>query len=60
MINPRSIQEVKDAVRIEEVLGEFLDLKRKGPRYLGLCPFHDDHNPSFGVKLASETGRWEA
>ena len=49
MINPRSIQEVKDAVRIEEVLGEFLDLKRKGPRYLGLCPFHNEKTPSFNV-----------
>jgi DNA primase len=49
VINPRSIQEVKDAVRIEEVLGEFLDLKRKGPRYLGLCPFHNEKTPSFNV-----------
>jgi len=40
---------VKDAVRIEEVLGEFLDLKRKGPRYLGLCPFHNEKTPSFNV-----------
>jgi hypothetical protein len=25
---------------------------------VGLCPFHDDHNPSFGVKLTSERGLW--
>lgn len=49
MIQPHSIQQVKDAVRIEEVLGEFLDLKRKGPRYLGLCPFHNEKTPSFNV-----------
>lgn len=49
MITPRSVQQVKDAVRIEEVLGEFLDLKRKGPRYLGLCPFHNEKTPSFNV-----------
>jgi DNA primase len=36
-------------VRIEDVLGEFLDLKRKGPRYLGLCPFHNEKTPSFNV-----------
>jgi antitoxin component YwqK of YwqJK toxin-antitoxin module len=30
LITPRSVQQVKDAVRIEEVLGEFLDLKRNG------------------------------
>lgn len=49
MITPQSVQQVKDAVRIEEVLGEFLDLKRKGPRYLGLCPFHNEKTPSFNV-----------
>lgn len=49
MISPNSVQQVKDAVRIEEVLGEFLDLKRKGPRYLGLCPFHNEKTPSFNV-----------
>ncbi len=49
MITPNSIQQVKDAVRVEEVLGEFLDLKRKGPRYLGLCPFHNEKTPSFNV-----------
>lgn len=49
MITPHSIQQVKDAVRIEEVLGEFVQLKRKGPRYLGLCPFHNEKTPSFNV-----------
>ncbi len=49
MITPASIQRVKDAVRIEEVLGDFVALKRKGPRYLGLCPFHNEKTPSFNV-----------
>jgi len=49
VISPRSVQQVKDVVRIEEVLGDFLDLKRKGPRYLGLCPFHNEKTPSFNV-----------
>lgn len=49
MITPNSIQQVKDAVRIEEVLGDFVQLKRKGPRYLGLCPFHNEKTPSFNV-----------
>ncbi len=49
MIQPHSIQQVKDAVRIEEVLGDFVQLKRKGPRYLGLCPFHNEKTPSFNV-----------
>lgn len=49
MITASSIQQVKDAVRIEEVLGDFINLKHKGPRYLGLCPFHNEKTPSFNV-----------
>lgn len=49
MITPGTIQKVKDVVRIEEVLGDFVALKRKGPRYLGLCPFHNEKTPSFNV-----------
>ena len=49
MIQPHAIQQVKDASRVEEVVGEFVALKRKGPRYLGLCPFHNEKTPSFNV-----------
>jgi len=49
MIAPHAIQQVKDAARVEEVVGEFVALKRKGPRYLGLCPFHNEKTPSFNV-----------
>jgi len=49
VISARTVQQVKDVVRIEEVLGDFVALKRKGPRYLGLCPFHNEKTPSFNV-----------
>ncbi len=49
MIVPHAIQQVKDAARVEEVVGEFVALKRKGPRFLGLCPFHNEKTPSFNV-----------
>jgi DNA primase len=49
MIAPQAIQQVKDAARVEEVVGEFVALKRKGPRFLGLCPFHNEKTPSFNV-----------
>jgi DNA primase len=49
VIQPHAIQQVKDAARVEEVVGEFVALKRKGPRYLGLCPFHNEKTPSFNV-----------
>lgn len=44
------IQRVLEAVRIEEVVGEFVELRKKGARYIGLCPFHDDrHATNFVV-----------
>ncbi|MBK7555740.1 MAG: DNA primase [Flavobacteriales bacterium] len=49
MIRPDAIQQVKDAARIDEVVGQFVNLKRKGPRFLGLCPFHNEKTPSFNV-----------
>ena len=44
------IERVLDAAKIEEVVGDFVELKKKGVRYLGLCPFHADrHIGSFVV-----------
>lgn len=42
-------QRVKDASDIVRIIGEVVALKPKGREYAGLCPFHDDHNPSMGV-----------
>ena len=44
------IEKLLDSLRIEEVVGEFVDLKKSGSSYKGLCPFHADTNPSFSVK----------
>ena len=44
------IERILETAKIEEVVGEFVTLKKKGVRYLGLCPFHDDrHLGSFVV-----------
>lgn len=44
------IEKIIDAASIEEVVGDFVDLKKKGVRYIGCCPFHDDrHAGSFVV-----------
>lgn len=42
-------QRVRDASDIVDVVGEHVTLKAKGREYVGLCPFHDDHNPSMAV-----------
>ena len=44
-----SIQRVKEAVDMVEVVGARTDLRRVGQRWTGLCPFHDERTPSFGV-----------
>lgn len=44
------IERILDTAKIEEVVGDFVTLKKKGVRYLGLCPFHEDrHLGSFVV-----------
>lgn len=40
---------VRDASDIVQIVGDHLTLKAKGREYVGLCPFHDDHNPSMAV-----------
>ena len=52
MISPKSIEIVKEAARVEEVLGEFIDLRRAGVNMKGRCPFHDEKTPSFVVSPA--------
>lgn len=49
MISKDSIQTIREAARIEEVVGDFVNLKRRGVNLLGLCPFHDEKTPSFTV-----------
>jgi DNA primase len=44
-----SIERLKDAVDMVELVSARTDLKRVGSRYTGLCPFHDERTPSFSV-----------
>lgn len=52
MIDQLTIEKIRDAARIEEVVGDFVTLKRAGVNLKGLCPFHDDRTPSFIVSPA--------
>lgn len=49
MIRPETIQSIIEIARIEEVIGDFVSLKKRGSNYLGLCPFHNEKTPSFSV-----------
>jgi len=49
LISKRSIQQVLDTARAEDVVEDFVNLKRRGSNLIGLCPFHDEKTPSFTV-----------
>ena len=49
MISRRTIDRVFDLAQVDEVVGEFVNLKKRGANLLGLCPFHDEKTPSFTV-----------
>jgi DNA primase len=49
MISRSIIERILDATKIEDVIGEFVTLHRSGRFYKGLCPFHEEHTPSFTV-----------
>lgn len=52
MIDRTTVQKILDAAKIEEVVGDFVTLKRRGVNYIGLCPFHNEKTPSFTVSPA--------
>ena len=52
MIKDSSVQEVLQTARIEDVVGDFVNLKRRGANLIGLCPFHGEKTPSFNVNPA--------
>jgi len=48
-ISPKDMETLLSRLRIEDVVGEFVHLEKRGSGYRGLCPFHNDTNPSFSV-----------
>jgi len=51
MINQDTINKIMDTVRIEEVVGDFVSLKKRGTSLIGNCPFHNEKTPSFHVSV---------
>ncbi len=49
MIPQETIEQVRQAVDIVQIMGEYLKLKKRGSRYLALCPFHTEKTPSFSI-----------
>ena len=55
MIDRQTVERIKDAANIVEVVSEFVTLKKSGANYKGLCPFHNEKTPSFMVSPARNT-----
>lgn len=49
MITQKSVQEILDTVKIEDIVQDFVALRRRGTNLIGLCPFHHEKTPSFNV-----------
>ena len=52
MIDRSTIERILDTAKIEEVVSDFVALRRRGVNLIGLCPFHDEKTPSFTVSPA--------
>ena len=52
MIDQATIDRIFDTAKIEEVVGDYVTLKRRGANLIGNCPFHNEKTPSFSVSPA--------
>ncbi|MBT2677464.1 DNA primase [Bacillus sp. ISL-35] len=48
-IAEEKVNEIRQAVEIVDVIGDYVQLKKQGRNYFGLCPFHGENSPSFSV-----------
>lgn len=49
MIPQETVERILDTVRIEDIIGDFVSLKRRGANFMACCPFHNEKTPSFSV-----------
>lgn len=54
MISQETIQQIISRVDILDIVGNYVNLKKRGANYLGLCPFHNEKSPSFTVSPTKE------
>src|SRR3989338_9292272 len=53
-IPPDLLKRIKDAVNMVDVVGEHVVLRKVGSNHTGLCPFHSERSPSFGVSESKQ------
>ncbi len=52
MISQKTVTEILETAKVEDVVGEFVNLRRRGTNLIGNCPFHNEKTPSFNVNPA--------
>ena len=52
MIPRETVDKILDSAQIEDVVGDFVSLKRRGANFIACCPFHNEKTPSFYVSPA--------
>ena len=55
MLDQSSIDKITDAAQIQDVVGDYVTLRKRGVNLLGLCPFHNEKSPSFNVRPSTNT-----
>lgn len=54
MITKETIDKIFSTIRVEEIIGEYVQLKRAGSNFKGLSPFHEEKSPSFVVSPSKQ------
>ena len=49
VLSNEEINNIRKSVNIVDIIGNYINLEKKGKNYFGICPFHDDHTPSMSV-----------
>jgi hypothetical protein len=58
MIKKETVDRILETARVEEVVGDFVHLKKRGSSMIGLCPFHGEKTPSFHVSPVKGIYKW--
>ncbi|OUT16068.1 DNA primase [Campylobacter concisus] len=54
MIDPKSIEKLKNQIDIVDIIEHYLPVKKMGANYKCVCPFHDDRNPSMSISQSKQ------
>lgn len=53
-LSQEKIDEIRQSVDIVDVMGQYLELHKKGKNYMAICPFHDDNHPSLSISRSRQ------